>query len=216
MSDSAENPKAGCHPPYGFFGSVYSRARKLRRPEPMKKRLPILLGVLLVTGACAQATGFSRASLVDNGNSLMIYRSSGSGALAPKFPDQSGFDDPEISSDHRYIGWLVMQSGLGASYSQPTGLVVEGVHGHTHQFAGSYGMVYGWCFAAISNAVTFTYSLPHGRTPQSFDMRDIRSGRVLQHFELTAAQLDHVVGDAAPRELPQWARCAWINVRSHT
>jgi hypothetical protein len=179
------------------------------------KALPLLLAALLAGGAFARSIGFTRAALLHHGDALMLYGGDGHSFPAAKFPEQSGYAKPAVSPDGRHAGWLELQSDLSdASYAEPTVLVVEDVHHRTREFSGSFGMVFGWCFTTRPDAVTFAYSYPHGITPMDFDMRRIRDGKLLRHFELSPAQMDNVVGDAAPSNLPPWARCAWASVRA--
>lgn len=178
------------------------------------KTFPVLLATMLTSGALAQAVGFSHVTLLRGGDELVIYRSDGHSSAAAKLQDQSAFDKPAISSNRHYLGWLALYSGQGTSYALPLELVVEDDRDHIYHFAGSFGMVFGWCFATGPNSVTFMYSFPHGLTPVAFETRRIRDGKILQHFELDPSQMDKVVGDAAPRSLPQWARCAWANAQA--
>jgi hypothetical protein len=175
------------------------------------RTIPVLLAAMLTGVAFAKEVRFSHVTLLRDGNDLMVYRSNGHHSLARKLRDQSKFAKAAISPNKHYVGWLSLHSGLGASYPQPLELVLEDGRNHIHQFAGGFGMVFGWCFATEPHSVTFTYSFPHGRTPVAFETRRIRDKMVLRHFELAPSQMDKVVGDVAPPGLPQWARCAWAS-----
>lgn len=178
------------------------------------KTFVVLFATLLTAGAIARVPGFSRVTLLDGGNGLMIYRNNGQRFPATRLQDQSGFAKPAISRDHRYVGWLVLQSGTGASYAQPTRLVVQDAREHVHVFSGGFGMVFGWCFATQPDAVTFMYSFPHGVTPLDFETVRISDGKILRYFELRPSRSDKAGDDVAPAGLPQWARCAWANARA--
>jgi len=166
----------------------------------------LFLLLLAAAGVGAETARFASVELTDERTRLLISRTDGSVVAAPMQVDQDSFDKPAISADGGYAGWLALYPNRGASYSQPLGLVVLDARNHTHHFAGTFGMVFEWCFAPGADAVVYTYSFPHGRTPTGFDMRRIKDERLLHRAivepKLTSAGVQEV--DAA---VPHWANC---------
>jgi hypothetical protein len=86
----------------------------------------LALFLLCLASTFAYAEGFATASLVCEGEKLLITTSDGGQFEAPALPDQVGFDSPEISPDGRYVGWLALFPNCCTSYPIPGKLVVLG------------------------------------------------------------------------------------------
>jgi hypothetical protein len=140
---------------------------------------------------------------------VRVSRADGSAFDAPMLDGQDMSGKPAVSNDTRYVGWLALYPGQGASYSQPLSLEILDDGNHLHHFAGEFGMVSGWCYGENAGTVVYMYSFPHGATPIGFDMRQIGDGRLLQRFKLTPQETGGEEDQAVRLKLPQWARCAW-------
>ena len=163
----------------------------------------LLLFAMGSTSLSAQATEFRQAQLTDGGSALSITQLDGSTFNAPKVDGQDGFASPQVSKNHRYVGWLALDGGHGASYSQPLDLVVMDEAKRLHRFSGSFGMVLGWCFAEKGDSVVYRFAFPHGLTPTSFEMRRIKDGRLLREFRLLEDE-----SQAGGADVPAWGKCA--------
>lgn len=158
--------------------------------------------------AFADSSPFARAELLDNGATLSLQRHDGSKLVAPKFDDQDFFDKPAIASNSSYVGWLALFPDRGASYSQPLYLVILDRSNRVHRFAGKFGMVFGWCFTEDGDSVVYKYSLPHGMTPITFEMRRIEDEKLLRRFELDPIAPKDFEDAVLQAKAPRWAHCA--------
>lgn len=172
------------------------------------KTIRLALLALLFLPFAAHAAAFGGAELKNEGARLVITQSDNTQSDAPLLGDQDGFDKPHIAPDGKSVGWLALYPNLGASYSQPLELVILDDAWRLHRFAGSFGMVYAWCFNAHGDAVVFKYQFPHGATPIAFDMRRISDGRLLKHITLTPLAPDEDEATVVRQRAPKWTSCA--------
>jgi hypothetical protein len=168
----------------------------------------LLMASLMWVAIPCQAGEFQGVRLFNDGASLEITSVHGKAVPAPKLGTQDGFDQPALSPDRRYVGWLAMYPGRGASYSQPVELVVMDEARRLHRFFGEWGMVYGWCFAPGGRAVIYRYSFSHGDQTPGFDMRRIEDGRLLKRYRMPDVGVDVDLAAAVRAEAPSWTRCA--------
>lgn len=170
-------------------------------------QISAFLAVLfLATNCCAQT--FFSASLARDASELVLKRGDGEVFVAPRFEDQDKFSQPLIAPDGRTVGWLALYPDLGASYSQPLGLVLLDQTNRVQHFLGEFGMVHGWCFVDNGAAVVFTYSFPHGITPIGYDKRRIRDGRLLARRQLEPIPAGDDEAAVLRARTPAWAKCA--------
>lgn len=166
----------------------------------------LLLVALSIGHMPAHGAAFREVRLASNGSNLVLSKSDGSQAAAPKLETQDSFGAPAISQDGRYAGWLAEFPDFGASYSQPLYLVVLDQSNRIARFSGKFGMVFGWCFGPTPGTVAYTYSFPHGQTPVGFEMRRIEDSSLLRQFE--APPEDPYSDLAQPvKHIPAWAKC---------
>jgi hypothetical protein len=166
-------------------------------------RLPVALLLFMAMPAIAQSTFLSFA-LAGDGTQLEFKDAQGVTWPAPKLHDQVGFNQPRISPDGRFLGWLALHPNCCTSYPIPLVLVVMDRNRHLYQFQGLQA-TFGWCFHADSSAVAYRREALHGPTPELFELRRIRDGRLLEAFEVP---IEVSTGNAPRPRLPPWATCA--------
>ena len=172
------------------------------------KLASLLLSAMIGAASTAEAAEFLKAQLTEGGTKLTIAQSDGASFDAPRDKDQDRFAAPGVSRNHRYAGWLALYPNQGASYSQPLDLAVVDASMRIHLFSGSFGMVFGWCFAEQNDAVVYSFSFPHGRTPVGFEMRRINDGKLLRKFWLEPVGPDEDEYQVLRAKAPVWTRCA--------
>lgn len=173
----------------------------------------IRVGVLLTifTAQNAVAAEFIDTQLSKDHHTLLISTSDGREIKAPlagsEYTDvgggQDAFEDPQISNDGKYVGWLAAYPG-GASYSQPLHLTIMDQTEHVHYFAGEWGMVFRWCFGQKPGEVVYTISFPHGVTPTDFVLSRIDDEQVLAEYLIPEADPVRAKSIATA---PEWIRC---------
>ena len=167
----------------------------------MARILPI---VLLATAACATAGTFRDAKLSADRASLVVTDASGRSVELPKVADQVGFQNPLISPDGHYVGWLALQPNCCTSYPVPLTLVVLGQDGSHREFRGPQAL-FGWCFVPKSKSVAYRQETLHGPTDKTFELRRISDGHLLSSYT-QSEDLGQTASDQ--QELPEWAKCA--------
>lgn len=158
--------------------------------------------------ADARQLKYSTAEMLGFDRQVRVNRADGSSFDVPKLDGQDMFGKPAVSGDTRYVGWLALFSGQGASYPQPLSLETLDDAGHVHHFTGEFGRVVGWCFGGKADTVVYMYSFSHGATPIGFDMRQIEDGKLLHRFKLVPPESGGGDGKAIRLKLPEWATCA--------
>lgn len=168
----------------------------------------LLSPFFLMAATLCRAGEYDAVRLTGEGERLSLTLAGGKSMDAPKSGTQDGFEQPLVSRDGSFVGWLALYPNRGASYSQPLELVVMDGARHLHRFSGDWGMVYGWCFAPAGNAVVYRYSFSHGDLTPGFDMRRIEDGRLLKRFRMPDTGVDVDLVAAVRARAPSWTRCA--------
>lgn len=192
---------------HGLFLFGLSSVLRLMHKLGVMKHFVLAVLLALPHLAFAGSSPFARVELLSNGATLSLQRDDGDKLVAPKFDAQDFFDQPAISSNSSYVGWLALFPDRGASYSQPLYLVVLDRSNRVHRFEGKFGMVFEWCFTEDGRSVVYKYSFPHGRTPIVFDMRRIDDEKLLRRFELDPIAPDDDEDAVLRARIPRWASC---------
>lgn len=174
----------------------------------MKISTPCLLAAIIALPNAATASGFLSTRIESDGQTLVLIPTEGRPFLAPTLDGQDSFDDPAVSPNRQYAGWLALFPDRGASYSQPLYLVVLSTERKRREFKPPFGMVFGWCFSKDSSAVVYRHEFPHGITPTGFEMRRLTDGRLLRRVELPPVGPDADPAAAVRAAAPAWTRCA--------
>lgn len=204
----APSPRGVCVNCYEFCsilgdGSLRAAARSLWtwRCLARKTWLAALLLAFVSGGAWAR---YVATELADDGTHLVITVDDGSQFSAPMFGEQVGFEDPRISSNGKYVGWLALYPNCCTSYPIPLGLVVLDPSRGLHTFDGIKIAVFKWCFLPHSSSVAYMQTVVHGSNFEHFEVRSIASGNLLAEYEYPHEEPDNT---AARRRAPGWVRC---------
>ncbi len=165
----------------------------------------LLVLATLAAHCLALAGPFTAVELSEDQRSLRITRSDGGQLDAPLYAEQVGFQQPRISHDGRYVGWLAMHPNCCTSYPIPLRLVVMDDSQHLHSFTGIKMAVFEWCFLPKQNAVAYTQTVLHGSDFQHFEMRSIADERLLAEYEYPGDDEDGNI--RARQQAPAWVRC---------
>src|SRR5438045_2709189 len=168
--------------------------------DAMRARLSTLLlcfGVIAapwVTGVSGAQT-YSRAE-ADSYGRVHIVTSTGREIRPAPDSGQAGVDRVAISPDGRAVGWLVLFPNCCTSYPIPLKLAVL-VAGKRRTISGNGLPVWEWKFSEDGRYVAIRQAPVHGDAPQHYELRDVRSGRLVDSFE---------AGSKRRRSPPPWVR----------
>jgi len=156
--------------------------------------LACVVASTLVAGASGAQT-YSRADVDANGK-LLIVTSTGREIRPTPDSGQAGIDRVAISPDGRAVGWLVLFPNCCTSYPIPLKLMVL-VAGKRRTISGNGLPVWEWKFSEDGRYVALRQAPVHGDAPQHYELRDVRSGRLVDSFE---------TGSKGRRSPPPWVR----------
>jgi hypothetical protein len=160
-----------------------------------KLQVIVCIAVALAgTRSSAQQT-YRRAD-VDTLGQRRIITVSGREIDPHKDSDQVAFDQVAISDDHRSVGWVGLYPNCCTSYPIPLKLVVL-TDGTTRTFVGDGLPVWQWSFSADGKRIAFRQAPIHGDDHSHFELRDLRTGRLVGTFDADSADV---------RAAPMWVR----------
>src|SRR5262245_62715246 len=169
------------------------------RPMATTRNVALVVGIALVAGtdtASAQQT-YRRAD-IDSTGQLRILLSTGHVLRPPKDSDQVSFDQVALSADHRIVGWVADYPNCCTSYPIPLKLVLLRTGG-ARTVIHNGRPIWQWAFAANGRSVVIRQAPVHGAGPVNYELRDIRTGRVIATVQTEA--------DSTPSTaFPQWVR----------
>jgi hypothetical protein len=161
---------------------------------------------LFSTVALAQPERFESLEQVPAGAKLVFKTSSGALFRAPQLQDQVGFQDPRISPDGQYAGWLALFPNCCTSYPIPLTLVVLDLRGRLYEFNGIQLATFRWCFLRDSASVAFMQTQVHGTNFEHFERRAIRNGRLISQYEYPHEEPENA---QARKQAPDWVKCTF-------
>src|SRR3954471_10658751 len=161
----------------------------------MRHHVTLALFVLLALPANVRAQERYATVSLDSAHQLHITTSRGRRITPRKIGDQTKFDAPRISADHKSVGWLAVHPNCCTTYPVPIELVVLSA-GKQHVFRGADLATWRWAFTADGKRVVLEQGAVHGGR-RSFELRDIRTGRKVNSFQAESV-------DA--KRLPTWTR----------
>jgi hypothetical protein len=154
----------------------------------------VLFALLALPAAVRSQEKYSKV-YVDSAHQLHIVTARGRRITPRRIGDQTGFDAPGISSDHRSVGWLAVHPNCCTTYPTPIELVVLS-GGKQHVFRGADLATWRWAFSADGKRVVLEQGPVHG-AHRSFELRDIRTGRKVNSFQADSVD---------DKRLPSWTR----------
>ena len=172
------------------------------------RALRLLLALpALVAAAPALAQRFTAITLVpfgsDDAQAIGIQLDS-TVIQAPRTEKhQHGFADTRLSADGRYAGWVPTEPNCCASYPVKLRLVVIDTQQHLHRFD-SDSSLWDWGFVESREAVALLSAPMHAPSWFVFDLRSIKSGKLLAHYECPTLVAQLPTGYQRP-PMPDWA-----------
>jgi hypothetical protein len=159
----------------------------------------LLLGCGVVASTLVAGTSnaqtYGRADIDAHGQ-LLIVTSTGREIRPAPDSGQAGIDRVAISPDGRAVGWLVLFPNCCTTYPIPLKLVLL-VAGKRRTISGNGLPVWEWKFSEDGQYVAIRQAPVHGDAPQHYELRDVRSGRLVDSFE---------AGSKRGRSPPPWVR----------
>jgi hypothetical protein len=162
----------------------------------LKLQLVMLGLALFVASRESAAQQTYRRAHVDSSGQLRIVTASGREIRPPKDSDQVGVEQVAISADRRAVGWLALHPNCCTTYPIPLELVVL-TSARTRTFTGDGQAIWQWAFSADSRRVSYRQGPVHGPATPHFELRDIRTGRLVSSFDGDSTEV---------RAAPAWVR----------
>jgi hypothetical protein len=160
-------------------------------------RVPVIVCIAIsLAGTRSSAQQGYRRADIDTLGQLRIITVSGRQIDPRKDSDQVAFDQVAISADHRSVGWVALYSNCCTSYPIPLKLIVL-TDGTTLTLAGNGLPLWRWSFSADGKRIAFRQAPIHGEEHSHFELRDLRTGRLVDSFDADSANL---------RDAPAWVR----------
>jgi len=142
------------------------------------------------------------AAAVEPSGVLRIQRGNGSAILVASDSSQVEFDRIVISNDGRSVGWLALYPNCCTSYPIPLHVAVF-TNGRLRRFGDGSLAVWRWKFMAGGRRVAFEQETVHGGFGVHYELRDVRSGRLVAQFDPPT--------DRDGRALPGHDVPAWVD-----
>jgi hypothetical protein len=160
-------------------------------------KAPIIICIAMaLAGTRSSAQQTYRRADVDTLGQLHIITVSGRQIDPRKAVDQVAFDQVAISADRRSVGWVALYPNCCTTYPVPLKLIVL-TDRTTLTLVGNGLPVWRWSFSADSKRIAFHQAPVHGADGSHFELRDLRSGRLIASFDADSANLRHA---------PVWVR----------
>jgi hypothetical protein len=159
--------------------------------------LVIVVAVALTTHTSSAQRTFRQAD-IDSIGQLRIVLSDNHVIWPPKDSNQVAFEQVALSADHRIVGWLALYPNCCTSYPIPLKLVLLRLDG-SHTTIRTELPIWQWAFAVDGRNVVLRQAPVHGGAIKYYELREIRTGRVVAAAETDSASLT---------ALPTWVRAA--------
>ncbi len=149
------------------------------------------IGTLLTLSLCWSQLAFAKtgsssvtkADLDADGN-LHIIDSRSREFVAPKKDDQADCRSPKIAEDKRTVGWLAEYPNPGTSYPIPLSLLIYRDGKIIREIRPNNALaIWDWRFLKSGTEVAFWSGRTHGNFVPHFELRDVRSGRLLAEWD---------------------------------
>lgn len=95
---------------------------------------------------------------------------------------QTDFDDIQLASDRRTLGWLAESMACAQSYPCALELVVFRDGRIIRRFTPEHGIIWFWEFLGGGRQVAIQSGFPHGDATGAFNLYDIASGKLLDKY----------------------------------
>lgn len=160
----------------------------------------LVLAARLVTSAGPQET--YRSAEVDSFGRLDIRTADNRHVVVGKVKDQTTFEQPVISASRTAVGATADFPNCCTSYDIPLQLVVYSA-GRLHRFTGVGLPIFDWGFAAEGTRVAYGQQTVHFACSIHYELRDIRSERLIDSTDVPEACGQEPNPDMNVR-IPEW------------
>jgi hypothetical protein len=139
----------------------------------------VVIATLIASVSGAQT--YSRADIDTTGH-IHIITSKGREIRAPRDSGQLGADRIAISPDSTAVGWLALYKNCCTTYPIPMKLVLL-VAGKQRTISSGGLPIWEWKFTEDTRYVVIRQAPVHGDAPQHFELRDVKSGRLVDSYD---------------------------------
>jgi hypothetical protein len=154
----------------------------------------VLCAVLALRVPSSSAQTTIRQAVLDSTKERLRIVLSNHRVIEPaKDSDQVGFAQVAVSADHRVVGWVSLDTNCCTSYPIPLALVLLSATGHRTVIQNALP-IWDWSFEPGGQNVVIRQAPVHGDAPNTYELHDISTGRLLAS----------AFPDSAP--LPSWTR----------
>jgi hypothetical protein len=145
------------------------------------KPLARLALLCLFVAPAAQAGPFVGSTLSADRASLVV-RTADESFPAPKTEaEQRGFDQPQVSSDGKFVGWVALETSCCTSYPLPITLVL--LRDDRSLFRFDEGLpIWAWKFEQ-GGTVAFRQRTTHGTSTVTYNLIRIRDRKLIGQYE---------------------------------
>jgi hypothetical protein len=152
------------------------------------RNVPLLVtcvSLALWTHAAAAQGTYRRAEL-DSAGQLRIVLSTNQVVRPSKDSNQVAFAQIALSADRRVVGWAALYPNCCTSYPIPLKLVLLRPDGGRTVISNELP-IWRWAFAAKGRTVVIRQAPVHGAAPVHYELREIRTGRLIATAEANSA-----------------------------
>jgi hypothetical protein len=158
--------------------------------------LLFVVGALTLGIRTSSAQGTFRRAEIDSTGQLRVDLANERVIRPPKDSNQVSFDQVALSADRRIVGWVALYPNCCTSYPLPLKLILLRSKGSRTAISNALP-IWQWAFAADGHNVVILEAPVHGSAPTFYELRAIRSGRLMARIR----------ADSTSRTaLPTWAR----------
>ena len=112
-----------------------------------------------------------------------IFLSDGKEIQPPMLKEQISVSSPQISKDGVAVGWLADYENCCTSYPLSLGLILYRPGKSNCVFAGDGRAIFDWRFLASGKQVVFYQDFPHGTSYAHYELHDVATCRLLDHYD---------------------------------
>lgn len=146
-----------------------------------KEAMVLAVVTTTVIASVSPAQTYSRADIDTTGH-IHIITSNGREIRPPRDSGQLGADRIAISPDSTAVGWLALYKNCCTTYPIPMKLVLL-VAGKQRTISSGGLPIWEWKFTEDTRYVVIRQAPVHGDAPMHFELRDVKSGRVVDSYD---------------------------------
>jgi len=151
-------------------------------PRLLRTGVGAALVLLGLASAGAATLDVYVVTVIDPSGQLHITTKHKREIVPKKEPDQTSFDNAQISPDGHAVGWLALYPNCCTSYPIALKLVVL-LNGEQRSYTGNGLLIARWCFWAGGKQVAFEQETVHGGMGVHYELRDIETGKLADKYD---------------------------------